>query len=153
MFSFFKFSIASIDFVPPTVLTGSSDKHVRLFDMSTLQGWATSPDCDSPTPAPFLFESSSNPVSNTIGESSSSNSAYSDTNTSSVPVVAPGLVCQTCGSDRIDLASTSPLGVAMNRVRSGHRDLVRTVVLGQEFVLSGSYDASIKVSWWPMTPY
>ena len=33
----------------------------------------------------------------------------------------------------------------MDRIRCVHADLVRSVALGEEFVLSGSYDLSIKV--------
>jgi len=118
--------IASIDFCPPVVLSGSSDKHVRLFDMTTLQGWSTSPEFDGVVPPanallPFpLLAGNSN--GNTTG-----------------------LVCQTCGSNSIE--STSVQRVAADRAgaRSVHGDLVRTVALGEDFVLSGSYDLSIKV--------
>ncbi|KAK7694069.1 hypothetical protein QCA50_003645 [Cerrena zonata] len=41
--------IASIDFKPPYILSGSSDKHLRLIDMTTCQGWSTSPDFDPQT--------------------------------------------------------------------------------------------------------
>lgn len=41
--------IASIDFKPPYILSGSSDKHLRLLDTNSLQGWSTSPDFDPQT--------------------------------------------------------------------------------------------------------
>lgn len=117
--------IASIDFCPPVVLSGSSDKHLRLFDMTTLQGWSTSLDykavaSTSNVPLPFLMLSSgSNNVSGL------------------------GLVCQACGSNSI--ASQSVSRATENCSRCVHGDLVRSVALGPDFVLSGSYDLSIKV--------
>lgn len=58
-----------------------------------------------------------------------------------------GLVCQSCGSNSItSLANVEGVGGGLNgAARSVHTDLVRTVALGEEFVLSGSYDLSIKV--------
>ena len=37
------YSIAAIDFKWPYLLTGSSDKHLRLFDTRTCTGWTTAP--------------------------------------------------------------------------------------------------------------
>ena len=117
--------IASIDFCPPVVLSGSSDKHLRLFDMTTLQGWSTSQDyrADASTsniPLPFpLLSSGSNNISST------------------------SLICQSCGSTSI--ASQPMSRTIENCSRCVHGDLVRSVALGQDFVLSGSYDLSIKV--------
>ncbi|KAF8809004.1 F-box/WD repeat-containing protein 11 [Phlegmacium glaucopus] len=116
--------IASIDFCPPIVLSGSSDKHLRLFDMTTLQGWSTSLDykavastSDAPLPYPLLSSGSNN-------------------------ISAVGLVCQACGSNNI---TSQPVSRIENCGRCVHGDLVRSVALGQDFVLSGSYDLSIKV--------
>ncbi len=59
-----------------------------------------------------------------------------------------GFICQACGSSQFDSASVSRLSpFGAKRVRCMHSDLVRTVALGQDFVLSGSYDLSIKVSY------
>jgi F-box and WD-40 domain protein 1/11 len=97
--------------MPPYVVSGSSDKHLRLFDITTLLGWSTSPEYDANQSASQSFPS----------------------------------VCQTCGA-----------GVAANtgppHPRCVHRDLVRSVALGEEFVLSGSYDLSIKVRRLPCPP-
>ncbi|CAA7270938.1 unnamed protein product [Cyclocybe aegerita] len=118
--------IASIDFCPPVILSGSSDKHIRFFDMTTLQSWSTSPEYDGVAPSsnvlPFPLPSSNN-----------------DSSTS-------GLVCQACGSSNIEPSSSLPPPAA-NRfgARHMHSNLVRTVALGEDFVLSGSYDLSIKV--------
>ena len=117
--------IASIDFRPPYVLSGSSDKHLRLFDITTLHGWSTSPESEmSRTAAAYPF--------------------YDD---------GPPATCRTCGF------STGGSGV--HRIGGGsgrvseeggdgtagtvHGDLVRSVALGEDFALSGSYDLSIKV--------
>lgn len=98
------FSIASIDFKPPYVLSGSSDKHLRLLDITTSQGWCTSPDADS-------------------------NRA-----------LATGGVCEACGST-VAPASTQ---VSSRRGRA-HQELVRSVSLNTDFVVSGSYDFTVKV--------
>ncbi|KAJ7578538.1 F-box/WD repeat-containing protein 11 [Mycena floridula] len=118
--------IASIDFCPPYVLSGSSDKHLRLFDITTLQGWSTSPDAqydianpgptaNAPLPFSFPFQSLSGGTGN--------------------------IVCPTCGTEV--QAESSSTRVELNKCM--HGDLVRSVALGDEYVLSGSYDLSIKV--------
>src|SRR5271170_519947 len=122
--TFSDYSIASIDFKPPYILSGSSDKHIRLFDITSLQGWSTSPEYEhnpppvAPFPLPFPY-------------------AY-DSGT------LPCAVCHVCGNIR-DGAGSSNTGPgadgsvrngAGRRVRGGdepctHGDLVRSVVLGE----------------------
>lgn len=92
----------------PYVVSGSSDKHLRLFDITTFQGWSTSPEYDG-TPSP-------------------------------APLSAGTVVCAACGSTAG--AAHPPRPPAQRCV---HADLVRSVALGADFVLSGSYDLSIKV--------
>ncbi|KAH8099641.1 WD40 repeat-like protein [Cristinia sonorae] len=99
--------IASIDFKPPYVLSGSSDKHLRLLDITTSQGWCTSPDLDTSRRAPAL---------------------------------AAGGVCETCGST----IAPPPPQLPSTR-RKAHQDLVRSVSLNSDFVVSGSYDFTVKV--------
>ncbi|KAG6817799.1 hypothetical protein H0H87_003207 [Tephrocybe sp. NHM501043] len=48
-------------------------------------------------------------------------------------------VCQFCGSENIRLVPSTVQGPCV------HADLVRSVVLGEDFVVSGSYDLSIKI--------
>lgn len=63
-------------------------------------------------------------------------------------------LCQACGStisgtghgDMGSGASGTTFPASSDRIRCAHADLVRSVALGEEFVLSGSYDLSIKVS-------
>ncbi|EMD38229.1 hypothetical protein CERSUDRAFT_113382 [Gelatoporia subvermispora B] len=102
--------IASIDFKFPFILSGSSDKHLRLLDISTLQGWSTSPELDTRTSAPSL---------------------------------APTTICETCGSGSAIMGCSDRLG-AMGRQRA-HEDLVRSVALSSDFVVSGSYDFTVKL--------
>jgi len=89
--------IASIDYKPPYVLSGSSDKHLRLVNVNDAKGWSTSPDV--------------------LGS-------------------AAGTLCLTCGCTTIRKPNAP--------VRS-HEDLVRSVAMGKDFVVSGSYDFSVKV--------
>jgi hypothetical protein len=131
-------SIASIDFSPPAVLSGSSDKHIRFFDMTTLQGWSTLPKDDTPTGncdiLPFSFGSGSTPPTNSGPSACDLDSSHHEGTTS--------LVCQDCGSNRFESRMSQLNRQAGN---CAHGDLVRTVALKQDFVLSGSYDSSIKV--------
>jgi len=94
--------------------------------VTTLQGWSTSLDYKAvastsniPLPFPLLSSAGSNDISGT------------------------GLICQACGSNSI--ASQPVSSTIENCSRCVHGDLVRSVALGQDFVLSGSYDLSIKV--------
>ena len=96
--------------------------------MTTLQGWSTSLDYKAvvastsnvpPLPFPPLSSGSNNNIS------------------------GMSLICQACGSNSI---ASQPVSRAIeNGIRCVHGDLVRSVALGQDFVLSGSYDLSIKV--------
>ena len=83
------------------MLSGSSDKHLRLVDATTGRGWSTSPEMD---------------------ETSGARTARGD-------------ACKACGSipqaDRLE--------------QKTHEDLVRSVVLNTDFVVSGSYDHTVKV--------
>ncbi|KDQ61072.1 hypothetical protein JAAARDRAFT_45731 [Jaapia argillacea MUCL 33604] len=97
--------IASIDFTFPYVLSGSSDKHLRLFNILESQGWSTSPELDNAPPPP--------------------------------PPLSSEHVCEACGSSRGRNER--------RRERCHHGDLVRSVALGEEWVVSGSYDLSVKV--------
>ncbi|KAF8077667.1 F-box/WD repeat-containing protein 11 [Lyophyllum atratum] len=113
--------IASIDFCPPHILTGSSDKHLRLVNMTNMQeGWSTSPE--------YRYD----------------NNVLSDVDPLPFPSVASvlsgsRLMCHVCGSENVHRV---PAGVHGPCV---HADLVRSVILGEDFIVSGSYDLSIKV--------
>ncbi|KAG6861537.1 hypothetical protein C0995_015270 [Termitomyces sp. Mi166 len=110
--------IASIDFRYPHILTGSSDKHLRLVNTLNLkQGWSTSPEYHYDPPG--SASPSSSPAFTTPSDSR--------------------LMCQCCGSENVHLVPTGVQGPCV------HIDLVRSVVLGEDFVVSGSYDLSIKV--------
>ncbi|KAI0784404.1 WD40-repeat-containing domain protein [Abortiporus biennis] len=102
--------IASIDFKPPYVLSGSSDKHLRLLDIVTSQGWSTSPEFDTP-PSP----------SEAIA----------------------GNVCESCGNPTV--GPNTVAGLRTPRRLRAHEDLVRSVALNADFVVSGSYDYTVKV--------
>ncbi|KAG2118129.1 WD40-repeat-containing domain protein [Suillus discolor] len=40
-------NIASIEFKPPYLLSGSSDMHLRMFDIASSQGWSTNPEVNT----------------------------------------------------------------------------------------------------------
>jgi len=107
------------------LLSGSSDTHLRLTDLTTMQGWSTFPEYNTPpSVAPM-------PASLSL--------------LSTVETSEPKFKCQSCGSN--DVQPTSAPRAAHNRhgVLCVHTHLVRTVALGKDLAVSGSYDRSIKV--------
>ena len=87
-----------------------------MFDLTTLQGWSTCLEYDHPPPVePFAF-----PL---LDDAS----------------VSAGAVCPTCGS------ALHVEGLGRVEATCVHGGLVRSVAMGEELVLSGSYDLSIKV--------
>ncbi|THV03960.1 WD40 repeat-like protein [Dendrothele bispora CBS 962.96] len=156
--------IASIDFSPPYILSGSSDKHLRLFDITSRQGWSTSPptqddESSQSSPLPLSFPFGLSPFQPIPGTSTSPGSSlvlgstYDGNFASPFAVVSsPGsrrepILCQTCGSSSVvPLRSGGASRQGDNRSENNaHSDLVRSVAFGEDFVLSGSYDSSIKV--------
>ncbi|KAG6854577.1 hypothetical protein C0991_004913 [Blastosporella zonata] len=107
---------ANTDFQHPYILTGSSDKHLRLVNVLRLnEGWSTSLD--------YLYNPSELASSaDTLNISAGSRP-----------------MCQCCGSENIRIVPSNIQGPCV------HADLVRSVALGEDFVVSGSYDLSIKV--------
>jgi WD40 repeat protein len=100
-------SSASIDFAPPYILSGSSDNHLRFFNVVTSHGWSTSPHyerCVCTTP--------------------------------------PSTVCRGCGGDESSDDTARRMSI---KAAQAHRGLVRSVALGDQYVVSGSYDQTIKV--------
>jgi F-box and WD-40 domain protein 1/11 len=122
--------IASIDLDFPIVLSGSSDKHIRLFNLESTLGWSTSSEFDAQAAVPL-------PVAPLLDEDSS------EENT-------PLAVCQNCGVN-IGVVDPTPNRAASSerpqksRQQCAHGDLVRNVALGADFVVSGSYDFGVKV--------
>lgn len=113
--------IAALDCAPPLVLSGSSDKHIRMFDINTGRGWSTAPEFHDPATRGL---GSDNPVCKACGGA-----------------FEPGRV-GSIGLGVMDNQANRRASVAASET---HTDLVRSVALGSEFVLSGSYDQSIKV--------
>lgn len=137
------FSIASIEFRPPYLLSGSSDMHLRMFDIASSQGWSTSSELSaiSSGAAPNLPPPSSHPQDNIAmlpGQGTSALFLHPSLtrSVSDTPRADPNtIVCHACGSH----------GLAARREQVRHTHLVRSVALGEEFAVSGSYDFTIKV--------
>jgi WD40 repeat protein len=104
--------IAAIDAEYPVVLTGSSDQHIRLYDVQTEQGWSTCTKFDPQAAFPL--------AANDPEEDVSASDAAS--------------VCQNCGS-----VMGEPLRGGVKREDCSHTGLVRSVALNSDFVVSGSY--------------
>ncbi|CAE6520482.1 unnamed protein product [Rhizoctonia solani] len=120
--------IASIDFHPPYIVSGSSDKHIRVFNLQTREGWSTCCDSTHMT-RPELPNNL--PTSLTCGPDVEPPAAPPR---APLPLAASSQLCQSC----------SGLGTVA-KPRVGHKDLVRTVAMNRDFVVSGSYDETIKV--------
>ncbi|EUC53843.1 F-box/WD repeat protein 1A [Rhizoctonia solani AG-3 Rhs1AP] len=120
--------IASIDFHPPYIVSGSSDKHIRVFNLQTREGWSTC--CDS-THMTHPELPNNLPTSLTSGPGVDPPVAPPR---APLPLASSSQVCQSCHG----------LGTVA-KPRVGHKDLVRTVAMNRDFVVSGSYDETIKV--------
>ncbi|KAF8761815.1 A Receptor for Ubiquitination Targets [Rhizoctonia solani] len=120
--------IASIDFHPPYIVSGSSDKHIRVFNLQTREGWSTC--CDSThTTRPELPENLPNSLTSSLEFETPVTPSHPP-----LPLVSSSQLCQSCNG----------LGTVA-KPRAGHKDLVRTVAMNRDFVVSGSYDETIKV--------
>ncbi|KAI0062227.1 WD40 repeat-like protein [Artomyces pyxidatus] len=124
--------IASLDLDFPMVLSGSSDKHIRLFNMETQQGWSTSPEFDTQASIPLPA------VATPIFDEDDGDGD------------APLAVCNNCGGAMAvaDTSTARPQSTECarkSRHQCAHGDLVRNVALGPDFVVSGSYDLTVKV--------
>jgi hypothetical protein len=138
----FKFDrrIAAIDVRFPFILSGSSDKHIRVVDLNTGTGWSTSPDFD----VPALDDPSSPEV---LKAEIDRDEDYSTS-------LSTGF-CNSCGTEVSNVSLLDQYGAVDSKARilklkrysSAHNDLVRSVVLGDNWVASGSYDSSVKVSY------
>lgn len=122
--------IASIDLDFPIVLSGSSDKHIRLFNLESTIGWSTSSEFDPQATVPL-------PAPPPLDEDSSEENV-------------PLAVCRNCGVN-VSVVDPTPSRALSNerphksRQQCAHGDLVRNVALNAAFVVSGSYDFSVKV--------
>lgn len=112
------------------MLSGSSDKHIRLFNLESTLGWSTSSEFDAQAAVPL-------PTTPLLVEDSS------EENT-------PLAVCQNCGVN-VGVVDPTPNRATSNerphrsRQQCAHGDLVRNVTLSADFVVSGSYDFGVKV--------
>lgn len=115
------------------VLSGSSDRHVRLYDVGARRGWSSTPEFHDPLPLPLSADGAE--------------------------ALGAGGVCKACGNPNPDRrlgvlvggpdavgagGATEPRRASVAATEA-HTDLVRSVALGADFVVSGSYDQSIKV--------
>lgn len=150
----------------PFVVTGSSDRHIRLFDLSSKRGWTTdhtpsthSAHLANPLNAPFPTLPPPSPPANEIPHSLLSRFSAATV----VPGSSVGLENQVAwrlsqlawpGAGQAPPATVPEgqvcdacggEGTVRNNDQKGHKDLVRAVAMDQNVVVSASYDSTIKV--------
>ncbi|KAJ6526267.1 WD40 repeat-like protein [Mycena vulgaris] len=136
------------------IVSGSGDRSVRLWDaatgklLRTFENHHTRGIASIDFVAPYVVSGSSDKhlrlFDITTFQGWSTSPEY-DGSPPAAPLAAGATVCTACGSSAgagAGATAHAPRGTAH---RSVHADLVRSVALGPDFVLSGSYDLSIKV--------
>ncbi|KAH7923536.1 hypothetical protein BV22DRAFT_574585 [Leucogyrophana mollusca] len=147
--------IASIEFKPPFLVSGSSDRHLRMFDIMTSQGWSTCPEFEHPlagsAPHVGIAGGSINGVGIGTAQGSSIGTGQGQPNTS---LYLHSSLSQSLfgplqnGSVEVSTTLCSSCRAVTKvpaRRQQRHTHLVRSVALGDEFAISGSYDLSVKV--------
>ncbi|KAG9318659.1 quinon protein alcohol dehydrogenase-like superfamily [Chiua virens] len=139
-------AISSVELSPPFILSGSSDRHVRMFDMRTKRGWSTCPEFDNPTVGqpvnPLVMVQDG--LGGEVPASASpfflhSSLSQSVLQTRQEPQASEGeiKICNVCGT------RAPSTGAVRGPERHSHP--VRSVAIGDEFAVSGSYDCTVKV--------
>ncbi|KAJ7137907.1 WD40-repeat-containing domain protein [Mycena epipterygia] len=132
------------------IVSGSGDRSVRLWDatngklLRTFENHHTRGIASIDFMAPYVVSGSSDKhlrlFDITTFQGWSTSPEYDGT-PPAAPLAAGTAVCTACGSSSAGTAHP-PRAPARRCV---HADLVRSVALGEDFVLSGSYDLTIKV--------
>ncbi|KIK97513.1 hypothetical protein PAXRUDRAFT_10138 [Paxillus rubicundulus Ve08.2h10] len=143
-------AISSVELNPPYILSGSSDRHVRMFDITTKHGWSTCPEFDNPpagqplNPSQTTNEPSATDIPLAPGNGASAFFLHSSLSQSVQQLrhvqqtpESQTRNCSACG------CQVSHTGTVRGPERHSHP--VRSVALGDEFAVSGSYDCTIKV--------
>ncbi|KAG8217694.1 WD40 repeat-like protein [Butyriboletus roseoflavus] len=139
-------AISSVELSPPFILSGSSDRHVRMFNMRTKRGWSTCPEFDNPTagqplnPLVMAQEGLDGEMAASGGTfflHSSLSQSFQQAQQSSHVSEGEIKICSVCGAR---VASTGTV-----RGPERHSHPVRSVAVGDEFAVSGSYDCTVKV--------
>ncbi|KAF8559752.1 WD40 repeat-like protein [Imleria badia] len=139
-------AISSVELSPPFILSGSSDRHVRMIDTRTKRGWSTSPEFDNPTAGQPL-----NPLVIAQGDlgseapasgssfylHSSLSQSFQQERQDSHALEGEIKTCGACGN------RVASMGAVRGPERHSHP--VRSVAVGDEFAVSGSYDCTVKV--------
>ncbi|KAF9227704.1 WD40 repeat-like protein [Gyrodon lividus] len=143
-------AISSVELSPPYILSGSSDRHVRMFDIRTKHGWSTCPEFDNPPAGQPLSSSlttnepSDASVPLAVGHGASAFFLHSSLSQSVQQLRhsdhAPENQTRSCSACGCQVAHTGAV-----RGSERHSHPVRSVALGDEFAVSGSYDCTIKV--------
>ncbi|KAG1858026.1 WD40 repeat-like protein, partial [Suillus subalutaceus] len=122
--------IASIEFQSPHIYM-----HLRMFDIASSQGCI--PSAAVPTSTSSQSHAQDN-IAMIPGQGTAPFFLHSSLTRSMPDTPRPDantVVCHACGSH----------GLAARREQERHTHLVRSVALGEEFAVSGSYDLTIKV--------
>ncbi|KAK0463572.1 WD40 repeat-like protein [Desarmillaria tabescens] len=142
-------AVNAVSISPTLIVSGSGDRSVRLWDtktgglLRTFENHHTRGIASIDFKLPYVLSGSSDKhlrlfdITTLQGWSTSPDRHFPLANG-----LAGGHVCRTCGSTNIQPAAAASSHV---ETRCMHGDLVRSVALGDDFVMSGSYDLTIKV--------
>ncbi|KAF8205528.1 quinon protein alcohol dehydrogenase-like superfamily [Mycena galopus ATCC 62051] len=137
------------------IVSGSGDRSVRLWDattgklLRTFDNHHTRGIASIDFMAPYVVSGSSDKhlrlFDITTFQGWSTSPEYDVGPPPAAPLAPDGVVCTVCGSTGAGVAVGRGPGQRAAAQRCVHSDLVRSVTLGPDFVLSGSYDLTIKV--------
>ena len=126
----------------PYIVTGSSDRHIRMYDLSTQHSWSTDStrlgllSQMSGLPSPPTYSAAANAKFAAVVSQARAGLGLAPMGDVSVRAEEESELCGLCGGD----------GRVRPAVSHGHNDLVRAVAMDGDVVLSASYDSVIKVS-------
>jgi WD40 repeat protein len=135
------------------IVSGSGDRSIRLWDAETGKLLKKFENHHSRGIASIDFQGPSHVVSGSsdrhlrvfdVATNGGWGTADNHDTAAAAALAGTGATCTSCGQSRTESGSASVRTVA-ERERAVHGDLVRSVALGEDWVVSGSYDKTIKV--------
>jgi len=145
-------AVNAVALSPTQIVSASGDRSISLWDANTgarihcFEGHHTRGIASIDFSPPFIVSGSSDKHVRLV-DSTNLLRGWSTNPTTfeaeAVPIAPLSPTCETCGGDMV--GKRAKRRWSRRKEFEAHRQLVRTVVFGGEFVLSGSYDQTVKV--------